>query len=257
MTALLVPSHAQATGPASEAVLGLVQRNTGLLAELEHADGLQTVLHIHEQASALSALARAARVGLEQQNQLAATRVRIQHRAGTLLRDLAAVPRPGRAKRPRGKVPLRSQLPRGVLREHGITGQESSTWQALASVPLEDVVRRINELLATGQEITASEFYRRGRTSLRQRSSRVGASPAELRLRAALANISRLRALTTLAERQLASKLAARLVDLGVFAPGRADLTIVVAACLLCGREREPASARRCRCGGSWVQTLR
>jgi hypothetical protein len=102
------PFSEQPAGPTAEAaVLALVQRNDGLLVELEHAEGLESVLHLHEQASALSALARAARVGLEQQNQLAATRVRIQHRAGTLLRDLASEPRPGRAKRPRGKVQLR------------------------------------------------------------------------------------------------------------------------------------------------------
>jgi hypothetical protein len=266
MTSLLVaPSlppvtlAQQSADPTPDAVLALVQRNAGLLAELEHAERLENVLHLHEQASALGALARAARVGLEQQNQLAATRVRIQHRAGSLLRDLASEPRPGRAKRPRGKAQLRPQLPRGALWQHGISGQESSVWQALASLPIEDVVRRMDELQANAQEFTTSEFYRRGRASLRKRSSRQHASPVELRLRAALANLGRIRVLTTLAEHDLAAKIARRLRDWGVLeGPSRADLTAIVAACLLCGRERAPHSGTpRCACGGTWVRALR
>jgi hypothetical protein len=264
MTALqVVPPSAtpnlaeQGSGESAEAVQALAQRNAGLLAELERVDGLDHVMRIHQQASALTALARAARVGLEQQNQLAATRVRVQHRAGTMLRELASEPRPGRAKRPRGKAPLRPQLPRGVLRQHGISGQESSIWQALASLDIDDVVRRMDELSANAQEITTSEFYRRGRAALRRRTSRLGASPAELRLRAALANLTRVRALTTVAERELGEKIARRLRGWGVLAPGRADLTTVVATCLCCGRERADRFARRCTCGGAWVSALR
>lgn len=239
--------------------LAVEHKNTMLLAELECADGLDDVLRIHEQAGALSALARAARLSLEQQNQLAATRVRVQHRAGTLLRELASESRPGRARRSRGrtKAPLRSQLPPGVLRQHGISGQESSLWQALASLPIDDVVRRMNELCVAGQEVTAAEFYRRGRASLRKRSSRLDASPAELRLRAALTNLTRVRALTTVAERGLAQKIARCLQGWGVLNSAREDLTVIVAACMLCGREREAASARRCACGGAWVPALR
>jgi hypothetical protein len=246
-------------------VLALVQRNAGLLSELEHADGLDSVLRIHEQASALSALARAARVSLEQQNQLAMTRVRVQHRAGSMLRDLSSEPRPGRAKRPRGTAPLRPQLPRGVLQQHGISGQESSAWQALASLPIAEVARRMDELAAAGQEITSSEFYRRGRASLRTgRSSRIGASPAALRLSAALANLRRIRTLTTPTERELAIKIALVLVGWGVgttqtarCVPNRPDLERIVAACLLCGRERQSMLERRCSCGGNWTTTLR
>jgi hypothetical protein len=243
--------------PTAEAGLALVRRSAVLLAELERPQGLEGVLHIHEQASALSALARAARLGLEQQNQLAMTRVRVQHRAGSMLRELASEPRPGRAKRPRGQGALRPQLPRGVLRQHGISGQESSTWQALASLPLDDVVRRMDELSHSGQEITSAEFFRRGRSSLRKRSSRLGASPVELRLRAALTNLARIRALSTLAERLLAEKIAQRLRDWGVIGPARVDLVKVVGVCLLCGRERESGSAPRCACGGTWVRALR
>jgi hypothetical protein len=115
----------------------------------------------------------------------------------------------------------------------------------------------MDELQANAQEITTSEFYRRGRASLRKRSSQQHASPVELRLRAALANLGRIRALTTRAERDLTAKIARRLRELGVLEPARADLGVVVAACLLCGRERAPGSTHRCACGGSWVSALR
>jgi hypothetical protein len=241
----------------AEAGLALVQRSAVLLAELERTEGLESVLHLHEQASALSALARAARVGLEQQNQLAMTRVRVQHRAGSMLRQLASEPRPGRAKRPRGKAPLRSQLPRGVLREHGISGQESSQWQSLASLPIADVVRRMDELQANALEITAAEFYRRGQVSLRKRSSRLGASPVELRLRAALTNLARIRALSTTAEAELARKIVAKLREWGVLESSRPDLLTVAKTCLLCGRDWQLGAGKRCACGGSWTSTLR
>ena len=43
------------------------------------------MLGIHEQAGALRALAGAGRLELEEQNQLAATRIRVQHRADSML----------------------------------------------------------------------------------------------------------------------------------------------------------------------------
>jgi hypothetical protein len=273
MTALATsPAHHISSAPPSGAdpVLALVQRNDGLLAALDHAEDLDDVLQIHEQATGLSALARAARLGLVEQNQLAATRVRIQHRAGTMLRELASEPRATRAKRPRGKGPLRPQLPRGVLGRYGISGQESWLWQAMASVPIADVEHRLDELLAAGDvEVTCSEFVRLGRASLRKRrSSREGASPAALRLQAALSNLTRIPRLTTRPEFELATKIARKLCDWGVLewrhvdspradVNARQDLNVVAAVCLLCGRERESASARRCSCGGSWAPAWR
>jgi hypothetical protein len=252
MTRLAVRSPAR-----GEAVLALAERTAGLLEALERSSDLSDVLRLDQQAGALGALARAARLSLAEQNHLAATRVRIQHRAGTLLRELASEPRPGRAKRARGRGPLRPQLPPGVLREHGVTGQESSYWQALAALPIDEVTRRLDELMAANLEVTSAEFYRRGRASLRKdRNSRIGASPAELRLRAALTNLARIRTLTTLVERDLAEKIARRLRDLDVFERSRSDLTTVVATCLSCGRERVGA-AHRCACGGAWVSALR
>jgi hypothetical protein len=248
--------------PDDEAVLLLVQRSAGLLAELECAEGLEDVLQLHEQASALSALARAARVGLEQQNQISSIRIRAQHKAGTLLRSLGTEPRPGRAKRPRGRPPAhgkaaapRPQLPPGLLHEHGITGQESHVWQAIACVSIDDIVRRIDELQALGAEVTSTELYRLGRSSLRRRSSRQGASPTELRLRAALTNLMRIRALTNRAEGELAEKIVQRLRVCGVAALSgeRADLSTIAMVCMLCGRER----GSRCQCGGAWAPAFR
>lgn len=239
----------------AEPALAIAVRTAGLLERLEQAQELGDVVLLNQQAGALAGLARAARVGLEQQNELAAVRVRAQHRAGTLLRQLATEHRPGRAKRSRGRTlaPLRPQLPRGVLKQHAITGEESSRWQSLASVPLGEVEARLGALQAAGVEITTSEFVRRGRASLRKRSSRRGASPTELRLRAALTNLMRIPALTTPAERQLAEKIARRLRDWSV----REAATGVVAVCMLCDRERQGQSARKCACGGAWVSALR
>jgi hypothetical protein len=258
--ALAVRSPARA-----DAALALTERSAGLLEALERSRDLSDIIRLDQQAGALGALARAARLGLAEQNELAAARVRIQHKAGRMLIELATEQRPGRAKRARGGAPLRPQLPRGVLKQHGISGQESSLWQALASLPIAEVARRMDELAAAGQEITSSEFYRRGRASLRTgRSSRIGASPSELRLRAALTNVRRVRGLSTAAEHALAIKIARVLVGWGVgttqsarCVPTRPDLERIVAACLLCGRERQSMLERRCSCGGNWTTTLR
>jgi hypothetical protein len=264
-----------AAGPA----LMVAERTTLLLAALEQTRDLGEVVTLEQQAGALSGLARAARVGLEQQNGLAAARVRIQHRAGVLLQTLANDHRPGRAKHARGKAPLRPQLPAGVLHEHGISGAESSRWQAMASLPIEDVLRRLDELMAANLEVTTAEFYRRGRASLRKdRNSQVGATPVELRLRAALTNLRRVSGLSTPAEWGLARKIADCLrewqprhehqreeqrrprqehqLQAEQYLPSRTDMPEVVVSCLLCGRDRPSALARRCACGGSWTTAL-
>jgi hypothetical protein len=253
-----------------ETALALTERTAGLLQALEQAHDLDDVLRLDQQASALSGLARAARVGLEQQNQLAATRVRIQHKAGSLLIELANAHRPWRPPRVRGKGSVRPQLPAGTLKQYSISGQESSNWQSLASLPLAEVETRLDELVTAGAEVTSSEFVRRGRASLRtDRNSRRGASPSELRLRAALTNVRRVRGLTSAAEWDLAHKIAdclrawQRQVPVQTqrrsaqAPPSRPDLERVIAVCLACGRDRELDFSPRCACGGAWVATLR
>jgi len=255
----VAPSTVPVLAESSDAGLAVLRRNGELMAALEAAQDLGDVVHIGAEASALAGLARAAHLGLEQQNELAATRIRVQHRAGTLLRQMAAEYRPGRATRARGRTPLRPRLPDGVLAKHGVSGLESSLWQSIASLPIDDIEQRIGELIAVGQEVTSAEFYRHGRASLRKRSSRSGASPTELRLRAVLSNLARIRALSTAVEAELARRIVGKLRELGiVLEPVRADLTTVVAMCLLCGREREHSSDRRCTCGASaWTAALR
>jgi hypothetical protein len=254
------PLHLAIRSPAGvEPGLAIAERTTGLLEALERSSDLADVVDLHQQASALSGLARADRLGLAEQNRVAAARVRIQHRAGTLLRQLASEHRPSRAKRARGRGPLRPQLPPGVLKWHGISGQESSVWQSIASLSLVEIERRMDELCANSQEISAAEFYRRGRTSLRRdRNSRNGASPAELRLRGALASLKRIRVLTSPSERQLAEAIAGCLRSWGLQqASTRPDLTVVVSVCLLCGRPRHSLLDHHCGvCGGAWATTL-
>jgi hypothetical protein len=127
----------------AEPAMLVAERSALLLDALERSHDLGEVINLDQQAGALSGLARAARLGLEQQNQLAAARVRIQYRAGSLLRELATDDRPGRARRARGKQPYRPQLPPGTLERCGINGLESSNWQAMASVPLAPTWKRV------------------------------------------------------------------------------------------------------------------
>jgi hypothetical protein len=242
-------------------LLVLAEQTAGLLEALEQTGDLDGVVALDRRGSALTGLARAARVGLERQNEVAAARVKVQHRAGTLLRELASEYRPTRARRPRGRVPLRPSLPNGTLARYAISGEESSRWQAMASVPLAAVEARLAELCAAGQEITSAEFVRLGNASLRQgKSSRLDASPSELRLRAALCNMQRVRVLNTEREWGLAVAIRRVLQNWGVVprSAERVDLERVATICLACGRERLSTRERRCICGASgWTSALR
>ena len=234
-------------------------RLTGSVRELEQSVDLDGVVALDRRGSALAALVRTAKLELREQNRLAAARIKVQHRAGTLLCELAAEYRPTRARRARGTGPLRGQLPPGTLARYQLTGQQSSDWQGLATLSMSDIEARLNELQFAGLEIVASEFLRRGKAAKRhERSSRLAASVAELKLRAALSLVRRVSRLTTRAEWALADSIARQLVVWGVVPTptDRPDLTSIMATCLSCGRSRSAVTQRRCQCGGCWVATL-
>ena len=84
-------------------VVDLVDR----LQDLEQAVGdvhdLDQVVELLQLTDGLAQLARIARRSLAEQNRVVRLRLEVAHRRGTLLRQLASQPRPGRAKgAPRG-----------------------------------------------------------------------------------------------------------------------------------------------------------
>jgi hypothetical protein len=188
--------------PTTNHAVTLVERGQRLVGALGPDTALSDALATDRQLGGLAALARSARLDLAEQNAIAACRVRAQHRAGTQLRLLASQPRPTRAKRPRGGSKLlRPQLPPGVLASHGISGAESSSWQAIASLSLDQVERKLAELQTSGEEIPTKAFVAFRRAAMRDRSTWITITPSERRLRSALMCLGHVTGLRTVTER--------------------------------------------------------
>lgn len=124
-------------------------RLTDAAQMLAEARTLPDIRKVHNLAQRAQDYARAARLGLDAQNSAAAIRLEAEAAAGALLRRMAETGErdPG-GRGPRVASQAASQPPAPTLADLGVTPDESSRWQAVASVPAD--VRA--EYVATANE---------------------------------------------------------------------------------------------------------
>ena len=235
---------------------------------LEQATDLNQVLEVDHAADALQQYVRLARLGLEEQNRVAALRVRAAHRAGALLRRLADDPRrpPRRPRDARRGGPRK--VPNSTLAKYSITGQQSSIWQAIASIDMPVIQARLNEIMAGNGEVTVAEFARLGRPAKRHHA-RQPASATELRLRGVLATLGRVTSITSPCpagpgqqDRRRGQRLANEVERHKPAARQPIVPTIAMLherleeRCLGCGRGRPGSRPGRCpSCNGTWLRS--
>lgn len=124
--------------------------------ELELASSVHEVKQIRDQAEALRQYARHQKLGLEMQNRCAEIKIRAERRAGEILFVME--------KNPGGQVEHESYLsfestPRAQkLSDIGLSRNQSSQWQSIASIPEKEFDERVEEVKEKGQELTSKEF---------------------------------------------------------------------------------------------------
>jgi len=111
------------------------------------------VKNIRDKAEALRLYAKQSRLSLEMQNRCAEIRIRSERRAGEMLSERERHP-PGPTKQDRSLDG--TQPPR--LEDLGITKNQSSRWQLIASIPEEHFENRVECLKTTGKELTSTEI---------------------------------------------------------------------------------------------------
>lgn len=121
--------------------------------EIELAASIDEVKQIRDQAEALRQYARQQKLSLEMQNRCAEIKIRAERRAGDILSEIEKHP-PGPSKGDRshdGTDPPR-------LVDLGISKNQSSRWQSIASIPEKDFDERVEEIKGKGEELTSKEF---------------------------------------------------------------------------------------------------
>ena len=123
--------------------------------ELELAATIDEVKKIRDRAEALRLYAKQSRLSLEMQNRCAEIRIRSERRAGEMLKEREKHP-PGPSKEDRSHDGTQLYPPR--LEELGITKNQSSRWQLIASIPEQDFERRVESLKTSEKELTSNEI---------------------------------------------------------------------------------------------------
>jgi SAM-dependent methyltransferase len=121
--------------------------------ELELAASIDEVKKIRDQAEALRQYARQQKLSLEMQNKCAEIKIRAERRAGDILSDMDKHP-PGPPSGDRshdGTNPPR-------LVDLGISKNQSSRWQSIASIPEDEFEERVEEIKRKNGELTSREF---------------------------------------------------------------------------------------------------
>lgn len=121
--------------------------------ELELASTIDEVKKIRDQAEALRQYARQQKLSLEMQNRCAEIKIRAERRAGDILSDMDKHP-PGPPSGDRshdGTDPPR-------LVDLGISKNQSSRWQSIASIPEDEFEERVEEIKRKNGELTSREF---------------------------------------------------------------------------------------------------
>jgi hypothetical protein len=121
---------------------------------LAQAARVDEVKAIRDQAEALRVYTKQAGEGLEMQNWCAEIKLRAERRAGELLREMEKHPggNPNLSHDTTGYPP--------TLEDLGISRDQSSRWQTIASLPEEIFETHIEETKAQGEELTSAGVYR-------------------------------------------------------------------------------------------------
>ncbi len=136
-----------------------LQKIDGARKALAEAKSLDDILQIRDYAKAGEAYVRAAKLGIEAQNQAAELSRRAERKAGEFLRDMPKNPgaqqnieHGGSMMEPPSDIP--------TLEKVGVDKKESHRWQLTASIPEEKFERWIEEEKERGYEITAIGLQR-------------------------------------------------------------------------------------------------
>jgi tRNA G37 N-methylase Trm5 len=134
---------------------GLVHFNRAR-KELELATSIDEVKAIRDKAEAMRIYSRQAGLALEMQNMCAEIRLRAEHKAGQMLKEMGITQNSsgnllrGRSVQPRENAPS--------LKELGISKSQSSRWQMIGNIPTEAFEKRLEEIKESGKELTTEEI---------------------------------------------------------------------------------------------------
>ena len=132
---------------------------------LAHAESLADYRVVRDTAEAIRVLAKNARAGLHVRNRAAELRLRAERGAGDLLRSMAL--RGGDRK-------TNTRQARLSLRDLGITNNESTRWQKLATVPEHEFSNFVIAAQTAGVEITSASLLKLATTLSRKNNKEVG-----------------------------------------------------------------------------------
>jgi len=130
--------------------LGLIRFNRMCQAIVE-AKTIDEVKEIHNKALAAQIYARQAKMGLEAQNNVAEIRLRAERKAGELLAEM-------RSSHTTSSNRTADDPP--VLRDIGISKDQSSNWQRIAAIPVETFEEHLAETKADERELTTAGLVR-------------------------------------------------------------------------------------------------
>ena len=127
---------------------------------LSEAKNMDDILHIRDIAEAARVYAKAAKLGLENQNEAAEIKIRAERKAGEMLAQMpkAEGGQPYQEKNSTGNIVLPVDTP--TLSDLGIEKMQSSRWQMVASLPEDEFEELITETKANKKELTTSAIIK-------------------------------------------------------------------------------------------------
>lgn len=156
----------------------LPERIRGARRMLAEIETLEDALHVADIAESARVYARRAQLGLEAQNEAAEVKILAEREAGLILVRM----RENGERAGRGDA-QKSQRATFQLADLGVSKDESSRWQSLASFTEEELREEIERARRIG-EITTAELLRRATRKTREDALRVRRGEAEEEARA-------------------------------------------------------------------------
>jgi hypothetical protein len=135
---------------------------------LVQANTLPEVVNIRGQAEALRYLAKQAKLGLEQQNEIAEVKIRAERKAGELLNELI----PACGGRPKNRATDSGFSSRPTLAELGIKPHQSRNWRLEASIPEDIFNLYVAYIKHSEKELTSASVQQLARRLRRQSADR-------------------------------------------------------------------------------------